>query len=91
MIYYFKAIKSLVDTKAKNSLCPYPARHISQAGAAQSGFPYETQKGILILLTEVVEGNNGKDKTTNYEFFPSFSMTDCMINDTSGSQLFLEM
>lgn len=25
MIYYFNAIKSLVDTKAKNSLTSYPA------------------------------------------------------------------
>jgi len=29
MIYYFTAIKSLVDTKAKDSLTPYPARPIS--------------------------------------------------------------
>lgn len=31
MIYYFKAIKSLVDIKAKNSLTSYPAQSISEA------------------------------------------------------------
>lgn len=35
MIYYFKAIKSLVDTKAKNSLTSYPAQSISEATAAR--------------------------------------------------------
>ena len=71
MIYYFKAIKSLVDTKAKNSLTSYPAQPISEATAARpsAALPYVTQKGILILLTEVVEGNNGKDKNSNYDFF----------------------
>lgn len=71
MIYYFKAIKSLVDIKAKNSLTSYPAQSISEATAARprAALPYVTQKGILILLTEVVEGNNGKDKNSNYDFF----------------------
>lgn len=93
MIYYFKAIKSLVDTKAKNSLTSYPAPSISEATAARprAPLPSATQKGILILLTEVVGGNNGKDKNSNYDFFSAFSMTDCMINDTFGSQLLLKM
>lgn len=55
MIYYFKAIKSPVDTEAKNSLTSYPARPISEATAARprAALPCATQKGILILLTEV--------------------------------------
>lgn len=70
MIYYLKAIKSLVDTKAKNSLTSYPVQSISEATAAPLCSPfYVTQKGILILLTELVEGNNGKDKNSNYDFF----------------------
>lgn len=71
MIYYFKAIKSLVDTKAKNSLTSYPAESISEATVARprATLPYVTQKGILILLTEVVDRNNGKDKNSNYDFF----------------------
>lgn len=96
MIYYFKAIKSPVDTKAKNSLTSYPVEPISEATTARprAALPYVTQKGILILLTEVGEGNNGKDKNSNYDFFLAkhcFSMTDCMINDTLGSQLLLKM
>lgn len=92
MIYYFDAIKSLVDTKAKNSLTSYPERAICEATAARPSL-HAAQKGILILLTELVEGNNGKDKNSNYYFFPLFpwqsfaSMTDCMINDTFPSQL----
>lgn len=35
----------------------------------RAALPYATQKGIFILLTEVVEGNNGKDKNSNYDFF----------------------
>lgn len=71
MIYYFKAIKSLVDTKAKDSLTPYPVQPISAATAARprAALPCVTQKGILILLTEVVEGNNEKDKNSNYDLF----------------------
>lgn len=100
MIYYFKAIKSLVDTKAKNSLTSYPAESISEATAAWPAAAllfFETQKGILMLLTEREKGNNGKDKNSNYNFFfpflaqLCFSMTDCMINDTFGSQLLLKM
>lgn len=97
MIYYFKAIKSLVDTKAKNSRTSYPVEPISEATTAQprATLPYVTQKGILSLLTEVVEENNGKDKNSNCDFFflakHCFSMTDCMINDTFGSQLLLKM
>lgn len=64
MIYYFKAMKSLVDTKAKNSLSSYPAQHISEATVfrPRAALSYGTQEGILILLTEVVGRNNGKDK-----------------------------
>lgn len=35
MIYYFKAIKSRVDTKAKNTLTSYPAQPILEATAAR--------------------------------------------------------
>lgn len=67
MIYYFNAIKSLVDTKAKNSLTSYPERAICAAAAARPSLPFTPlKKGILILLTELVEGNNGKDKNSNY-------------------------
>ena len=78
MIYYFKAIKSLVDTNAKDSLTSYPAQPISEATAARprAALPYVTQKGILILLTEVVEGNNEKDKNSNYDFFSSLLWYD---------------
>ena len=72
MIYYFKAIKSLVDTKAKNSLTPYPAPSISEATAARprAALPfYAAQKGILILLTEVVEEIMEKIKTPIMIFF----------------------
>lgn len=92
MIYCFKGIKSPVDTKAKNSLTSYPAQAISKATAAQprAALPDVTQKGILILLTEVAAGNNGRDKNSNYDFFSlakhRFSMADGMINDTFGSQ-----
>lgn len=72
MIYYFKAIKSLVDTKAKNSLTSYPAPSISEATAARprAALPfYAAQKGILILLTEVVEEIMEKIKTPIMIFF----------------------
>lgn len=100
MIYYFKAIKSLVDTKAKNSLTSYPASSISEATATRprAALPfYAAQKGILILLTEVVEEIMEKIKTPImifFSFYPAklcFSMTDCMINDTFGRQLLLKM
>lgn len=100
MIYYFKAIKSLVDTKAKNSLTSYQAPSISEATAARptAALPfYAAQKGILILLTEVVEEIMEKIKTPIMIFFffylakLCFSMTDCMINDTFGRQLLLKM
>lgn len=53
MIYCFKAIKSPVDTQPKNSLTSYPAQHIYSL--AQDPLPsHSTQKGILILLTEVM-------------------------------------
>lgn len=93
MIYYFNAIKSLVDTKAKNSLTSYPAAGYLR-GHCGPAFPLRrSKKGILILLTELVEGNNGKDKNSNYNSPPPFcwqsfaSMTDCMINDTFPSRL----
>lgn len=62
MIYYFKAIKSLVDTKAKDSLTCYPAQPISEATAPRprDALPCLSQKGILILLTEVAGGHNEK-------------------------------
>lgn len=94
MIYYFKAIKSHVDTKAKNTLASFIRRSLSRRPprlGPELPLPYVTLKGILILLTEVGEGNNGKDKNSNYDFFSGFSMTDCMINDTFGSQLFFKM
>lgn len=97
MIYYFKAMKSLVDTKEKNSLPSYPAQTISEATMFQprAALSYVTQKGILILLTEVVGGNNGKDKNSHYDFFflcqCCFCMSDCLINDIFGKQLLLKM
>lgn len=46
MIYYFKAMKSLVDTKAKNSLSSYPAPPISEATVVRpsAALSYGTQK-----------------------------------------------
>lgn len=69
MIYCFKAIKSPVDTKPKNSLTSYPAQHIYSSGDTQPP-PHLTQKGILILLTEVMGENNGIDKNGDDFFFP---------------------
>lgn len=86
-------MKSLVDTKPKNSLTSYPAQHISEATMAKPGdaLPCMTQKGILILLTKVMEGNNGRDKNCNYDFFPlskhCFNIADGLIDDMFGSQL----
>lgn len=99
MIYYFKAMKSLVDTKAKNSLSSYPAPPISEATVVRpsAALSNGTQKGFLILLTEVAGGNNGKDKNSNYDFFSlslwqrCFCMTDCVINDIFEKWLLLKM
>lgn len=96
MIYYFKAIQSPVDTEERNSLTFYPAEVIYLGKPPPLHFLRRLKRAFW-LLTEVVEGNNGKDKNFNYDFFffflamHCFSMTDCMINDIwkSGVEVFL--
>lgn len=60
----------------KYSLTSYPAPSISEAPSARPRAALslrDSKKGILILLTELVEGNNGKDKKLQLWFFFSFS------------------
>lgn len=68
MIYYIEAMKSLVDTNVKNSLTSYPAHPIAEATVVRRRAALSLTKSILILLTEAVGGNNGKDKNFNYDF-----------------------
>lgn len=65
MIYYFKAIKSPVDIKKAKELTHFlSGRRLSLRlpSARPRGAPLCDSKkgGILILLTELVQGNNGK-------------------------------
>lgn len=66
MIYYFKAIKSLVDIKkkAKELTHSLSGRRISlrlPSARPRGALPCDSKEGgILILLTELVKGNNGK-------------------------------
>ena len=57
----------------------------------RAALPSLTQKGILILLTQVMEGNNGRDKNSNYDFFPlpkhGFNISVGLIYDVFRSQL----
>lgn len=69
MIYYFKALKSPVDTKPKNALIPRSISRRRPWLCPDAALLRSRQKGILILLTEIMEGNNGSDKNFNYDLF----------------------
>lgn len=65
MIYYFKAIKSPVDIKKAKELTHFLSRRRLSPrlpfARPRGALPCDSKKrGILILLTELAQGNNGK-------------------------------
>lgn len=98
MIYYFKALKSPVDTKPKNALIPRSISRRRPWLCPDAALLRSRQKGILILLTEIMEGNNGREKNKNnfnYDYFIllklCFDIAGGLINDMFGSQRLLKM
>ena len=88
-------MKSPVDTKPKNALIPRSISRRRPWLCPDAALLRQRQKGILILLTEIMEGNNGSDKNFNYDYFIllklCFDIADGLINDMFGSQRLLKM